>query len=88
MPLFPAWYAVVLRHYSAAWIKRFISIGVLGMLYAGIDEYTQRFVPGRTDFYDFVDSWGYGLRSRLILAKLMVDWEKRLRKRFLDSEPV
>ena len=77
---------------SAAWMKRFISIGVLGMLYAGIDEYTQRFVPGRyPDFYDFVaDSLGlWSAIAAYILAKLMVgDWEKRLRKRFLDSEPV
>ena len=61
------------------------------MLYAGIDEYTQRFVPGRyPDFYDFVaDSLGlWSAIAAYILAKLMLDWEKRFRKRFLDSEPV
>ena len=77
---------------STDWMKRFISIGVLGMLYAGIDEYTQRFVPGRyPDFYDFVaDSLGlWSAIAAYILAKLMLgDWEKRFRKRFLNSEQV
>ncbi len=45
---------------SPRWFMRFTSIGLAGMAYAAIDEFTQRFVPGRVpDLMDFVaDSIG------------------------------
>ena len=74
---------------SDRWLRRFISIGVLGMAYAGIDEYTQRFVPGRyPDVADFVaDSLGlWTAIIAYIIAKLTLsDWEQRLRQRFFPG---
>ena len=45
---------------SPRWFLRFFSIGLLGMVYAALDEFTQGFVPGRVpDVADFVaDSIG------------------------------
>ena len=68
---------------SDRWLRRFFSIGLVGMLYAGIDEYTQRFVPGRyPDFYDFVAD-SLGLWTAIIaymLAKVLFgSWESRFR---------
>ena len=40
---------------SPRWFLRFTSIGLAGMAYAAIDEWTQRFIPGRVpDVADFV----------------------------------
>ena len=74
---------------SDRWLKRFISIGVLGMAYAGIDEYTQRFVPGRyPDVSDFVADT-LGLCTAIIayiVAKLTLSgWEQKVRERFFPS---
>ena len=45
---------------SSRWFRRFTTIGLAGMAYAAIDEWSQRFVPGRfPDVADFVaDSIG------------------------------
>lgn len=45
---------------SRQWIRRFLTIGLVGMAYAAIDELTQSLVPGRySDPYDFLaDSLG------------------------------
>jgi len=75
---------------SDRWLKRFVSIGLIGMAYAGIDEYTQRFVPGRyPDFQDFVaDALGlWTAIAAYVIAKLLLgSWEQRLRHRFLTSD--
>lgn len=58
---------------SERWLKRFITIGCVGMLYAGIDELTQRWIPGRyPDVLDFVaDSLGlWSAIGCYIIAKL------------------
>ena len=40
---------------SQRWALRFIAIGLAGMTYAGLDEFTQQFVPGRfADVNDFL----------------------------------
>ena len=40
---------------SPRWLKRFSLIGMVGMIYAGVDEITQKFIPGRyPDVLDFV----------------------------------
>ena len=40
---------------SQNWLRRFSSIGLIGMAYGAIDEWTQQFVPGRTpDPYDYL----------------------------------
>ncbi len=40
---------------SPRWLRRFASIGLLGMAYAAIDELTQHLVPGRVpDTLDFL----------------------------------
>ncbi|MDB4676717.1 VanZ family protein [bacterium] len=59
---------------SERWVKRFVSIGLVGMAYAGLDEYTQRFVPGRyPDFHDFVaDAFGLWCAiSAYVIAKMI-----------------
>lgn len=45
---------------SPNWFRRFAAIGVAGMAYAAIDEWTQRFIPNRVpDIADFAaDSMG------------------------------
>jgi VanZ family protein len=45
---------------SPRWVPRFVSIGLAGMAYAAIDEWTQQLVPGRfSDWADFIaDSLG------------------------------
>lgn len=45
---------------SPRWFRRFGTIGLVGMIYAAVDEATQHFVPGRyPDAWDFVaDSIG------------------------------
>ena len=68
---------------SKRWVKRFVSIGLVGTVYAGLDEYTQRFVAGRyPDVYDFLaDSLGLwtAIASYVIAKMLFGSWEKRLR---------
>jgi VanZ family protein len=40
---------------SRRWLRRFATIGLLGMAYGAIDEVTQHFVPGRyPDKFDFL----------------------------------
>lgn len=40
---------------SSRWFRRFVTIGIAGMAYAAVDEWSQRFVPGRyPDVMDFV----------------------------------
>ncbi len=39
---------------STHWLRRFAIIGATGMIYAGIDEFTQRWIPRRSpDLWDF-----------------------------------
>lgn len=70
---------------SPRWFRRFSFIGLGGMAYAGIDEFTQRFVPGRSpDVADFVaDSLGLWCAIAIyVLAKyLYLFWTKPLEAR-------
>jgi VanZ family protein len=45
---------------SPRWVPRFVGIGLAGMAYAAVDEWTQQIVPGRVpDWADFIaDSLG------------------------------
>jgi VanZ family protein len=45
---------------SPRWVPRFLGIGLAGMAYAAVDEWTQQLVPGRVpDWADFMaDSLG------------------------------
>lgn len=55
---------------SPHWLRRFLGIGLLGMAYAGIDEFTQGFVPGRVpDLADFAaDSLGLWTAIAIYMA--------------------
>lgn len=59
---------------SERWLIRFATIGVVGMTYAALDEWTQSFIPGRyPDVRDFVaDSLGlWSAITVYLLAKVV-----------------
>ncbi len=71
---------------SQKWTYRFLAIGVAGMAYAAIDEFTQQFVPGRfADVNDFIaDALGLWLAISLyVLAK----WVYLMRTGNLTIDP-
>ena len=69
---------------SPRWFRRFMTIGLAGMAYAAIDEWTQRFVPGRfPDVADFAaDSIGLWTAIGVyVTAKLIYEsWTRQSTK--------